>query len=112
MRVYCDGKMVAKEEINQKRTSGKGPFAIGRRPDGYVTFSGKIDEIRLYSKALSAETIAKHAASAEAEAGPALIRHWGFEFDTDLSVISKQAQESAGPRLIETLLSAKSSSVS
>ncbi len=98
LRVYCDGKMVAEKELNRKRTSGKGAFAIGRRPDGHVAFNGKIDEVRLYSQALSAETIANHAASAEFEPGPSLVRHWGFEFDTELSDIIKQSQQNTGPR--------------
>lgn len=62
LRLYCNGEPSTVIAVNQKRTSGQGEFQLGRRVDGYRYFQGSLDEVFLFSQALSAEVIRAHAA--------------------------------------------------
>jgi len=81
-RLYLDGKQCGERAIGRKRTAGKGPFAIGRRPDGFPRrgVSGLVDEVRLYRRALTAEEIrARAAGKAAGRAQGDLVKAWDFD---------------------------------
>jgi hypothetical protein len=103
LRVYADGTRVAGKPLNKKRTAGYGPFAIGKRPDGYSYFRGLVDEVRLYGRALSAAEIEQRAKGAADAAEPEdLVRGWTFDdasaSNDDISALIEAAKAKAGPR--------------
>jgi hypothetical protein len=99
LRVYVDGKEVARKNVGKKRRPGKGALSIGRRPDGFVYLNGKVDEVRLYKKALPAKTIAEHARKPESiSPREALVQRWDFEKGPELPELVKKAAASAGIR--------------
>ncbi|MEX0742671.1 MAG: DUF1553 domain-containing protein, partial [Phycisphaeraceae bacterium] len=79
LQLYVDGELVSEAEIGKPRTTGEGLLNFGRRPDGYVNFHGRIDEVRLYDRPLNTgEIAARHAQPDQAiEAG--LVRAWTFD---------------------------------
>jgi beta-galactosidase len=85
LKVYVDGREAVAKKIDKERTPGGTPLDIGRRQDGYIYFQGKIDEARLYDRALSAEEVKKNAAatgSADSQnqvVAPGLVGHWSFD---------------------------------
>ncbi len=82
LKVYLDGALGGVTKIGKPRRPGRGAFDIGRRPDGFVCFKGLIDEVRLYSRAISADEIKQHFDAPEKiKAGGGLVGHWGFEAD-------------------------------
>jgi len=81
LRVYTDGKEVATTHINRPRQPGNKPLAIGRRQDAYNYFLGTIDEVYLFSRALTADKVAARClakGTAPPEEFP-LVAHWGFD---------------------------------
>ena len=85
LRLFCKGEESASMEVNRPRTAGQGAFQIGRRVDGFRYFQGAVDEVHLFSRALSAKTLRSRAqASAAAdlaqdsEASDSLVRAWSF----------------------------------
>ncbi len=61
MRIYVDGEEQGSRLIGKKRTPGRGLMRIGQRADGnFGVISGLYDQVRLWSRALSAEEIAAH----------------------------------------------------
>ena len=59
LKVYCDGKLNGSTSINRQRSTGRGLLRIGKRADGYNPFfPGLVEQIRIYSRALSTEEIA------------------------------------------------------
>ena len=85
LKAYLDGREVAAKKIDEERVPGSTPLDIGRRQDGYIYFSGRIDEVRLYNRALSAKELKKSATatgsleSKAAAVADGLVGHWGFE---------------------------------
>lgn len=98
LRLYVDGAQAASCEIGKKRIPGKGQFSIGRRPDAYTHFRGRIDEVRLYDRPLSAEQLRRHHASPEdaAQSGAVLAR--SFEDLQEGMAQVDEALDRAGPR--------------
>jgi hypothetical protein len=99
LRVYLDGRQVAATAVNRPRKPGTLPLAIGRRQDAYTYFRGDVDEVRLYSRALTAAEIADRAAAngAPPPAGLPVAGHWGFEEAADSLAIIREAEAKAGP---------------
>src|SRR5262249_9230142 len=64
VKVYLDGKEVAINSVvvPRPRVPGKTPLTIGARQDGYDKsfFHGRLDDIRIYGRALSPEEIRAH----------------------------------------------------
>jgi len=83
LRVYVDGSEVASKAVNLKRGSGGSPLVIGRRQDGFAAsaFSGALDEIRLYDRALDQAGIKALAQPPAAGKPPedGLVQAWGFD---------------------------------
>ena len=108
LRVYADGRQVAEKEVNRPRKPGSGPLAIGRRQDSYNSFEGLIDEVRIYSRALSADDIKAHADAGAAtpprlpgpEKEQGLVGYWGFDDEGEAKAtrdVLERIQHSAGP---------------
>ena len=85
LKVHVDGREVASTKIDKQRVPGSTPLDIGRRQDGSFYFGGRIDEVRLYNRALSAKEVKKNATatgsadSKDAVVADGLVRHWDFE---------------------------------
>jgi hypothetical protein len=99
LKVYVDGKPVASENVNKARKPGNGPFAIARRPDGFVCFRGIVDEVRLYSRALPETEIAAHFATPAELAqkkDDGLVQHWGFDDEAKNNATVEKITAQAG----------------
>jgi hypothetical protein len=82
LRVYLDGKPVAETIVGKQRTSGSGALMLTRRADGFGSFQGALDEVRIFGRALSPSEITQHAHAA----GPlalasdaSLAGYWSFD---------------------------------
>jgi hypothetical protein len=105
LRAYCDGREVASEAIGKPRTVGPAGIMLGGRLDGYSVFEGDLDEVRIYSRALSAEELQQNARAVRNAVGkPAdvvtggLAGYWGFE---DLKPDTAVIQQTAGAAGLE-----------
>jgi hypothetical protein len=58
LKIYVDGSLVNSMAINKARTISNLPLLMGRRGDGGYFLKGGLDEVRIYSRALSAVEIA------------------------------------------------------
>jgi hypothetical protein len=56
-RLYIDGVLVAVRPQMRKQTGDAGPLHVGGNPIWGDRFKGKIDEVRVYNRALTAEEI-------------------------------------------------------
>ncbi len=80
LKVFAHGEQVASKPIHRKRVSGNKSLAIGRRQDGYNYFKGLIDTVRLYGRALSTDTIRRHARLSDGKVKPPVSAGaWDFE---------------------------------
>ena len=84
LRSYCDGIEKAAKRIGKPRTLGTSPLTLGARLDRYSFFDGDVDEVRIYSRALSAEElVANVAAVPKGTAGEVvkggLAGYWSFD---------------------------------
>ena len=102
LRVYLDGNEVGSEAINKPRVPGSTPLDIGRRQDGYTYFKGVIDEVRVYSRALSTDDLkarfAQPVTLTDPKAESGLSGYWNFD---DLSDETKALQELAAKAGLE-----------
>ncbi len=98
--LFVDGKVAKTRDINKPRTSGKGNFCIGRRPDGMAKFdlNARIDEVVLYSRALTDEEIANRYSHPENKIPKGLVRHWSFIPKGNQAEVEKKIIEKAGVR--------------
>ena len=95
LRLYFDGTLANSTAVNKARVSGQGKLSIGQRPDGFAFFKeGRIDEVRIYGRALSADEIRAHFVTpADVPShDKALVRHWTFDTD-DRSAGHRKLQE-------------------
>ena len=91
LRLYVDGKEVAVTKTDQKRRAGNTSLVIGRRQDGNAFFfTGMLDEVRLYNRALTADEIKANYAALTANPprkpvaeGKGLVREWNFDDPDD-----------------------------
>jgi len=83
LRLFVNGEAAGVTHIGRPRVPGAGPLHIGRRQDGYNYFTGGVDEVRLYRRALSAEEIRRRQSKPESEVVDGLVRHWSFDPATD-----------------------------
>lgn len=99
LRVFAGGAEVAKTAVNRKRQPGSAAFSLGRRQDGLASsvFRGRIDEVRLYDRALDAagiQALARNPKDGKAPAG-GLVQAWSF--DEEKAAGSEQVAREAGP---------------
>lgn len=59
LRVYWNGRLAGSTRVDRARTRGAAPLTIGARQDDFSRFDGDIDEVRVYSRALSEAEIAR-----------------------------------------------------
>ncbi|HJN15448.1 MAG TPA: LamG domain-containing protein, partial [Armatimonadota bacterium] len=87
LRLFIDGRQHAAKEIGLPRTPGDGALCFGHRQDGQQDrFRGVLDEVRLYSSALSAEELqALHKAPGNPIA-ESLAREWSFDRPGDAAI--------------------------
>jgi len=94
LRLYLDGALAGSKAVNEERIAGNGAVSIGKRGDGHRYFTeGRIDEVRIYRRVLSADEIKAHfvAPAAVPPHDKALVKHWGFE-DDEGSATQKKLQ--------------------
>lgn len=99
LKVFVDGRAAASVEVKKTRVPGNGPFAIGRRPDGFVTVKGVVDEVRLYRRALPEDEIAGHVARPDETAllkDAGLVARWGFDDEAKNSEVVERIKAHAG----------------
>jgi hypothetical protein len=58
--VYLDGRADLSGELEFTVPSGENTVFIGGRCDNFANFEGRLDEVSLYSRALSAAEVASH----------------------------------------------------
>ncbi|MEP6934740.1 MAG: LamG-like jellyroll fold domain-containing protein, partial [Nitrospirota bacterium] len=58
LRLYVDGAAAGQVSINRVRTTSPAPLILGRRGDAGYFFKGVLDDVQVYSQALSAGDIA------------------------------------------------------
>jgi len=79
LRLFVDGVAAGETPVGRARVPGTHPLMIARRPDGYVTFRGQLDGIRIYRQALSPEAVAASARHPEAAPGDGWVAAWDFD---------------------------------
>lgn len=99
LRVFAGGAEVATTAVNRKRQPGNTALVLGRRQDGFATsaFRGRIDEVRLYDRALDAagiRALAQRPKDGKASA-EGLIQAWSF--DEEKAEGSEKVIREAGP---------------
>ena len=85
--LYLDGQKSGETTIGRPRISGTNSLALGRRQDGYIYFKGRLDEARVFDRALSAAELKSHFASPATPVDGAVAR-WEFN---DLSPTELQS---------------------
>ncbi len=99
LRVFVDGKQAADKDVDRPRKPADGHLRIGGRADGYSHFTGTIDDVRLYKRALAADELANLAADPDVGADDkALVRRWTFDREVELPDWLVEARKHAGPR--------------
>jgi len=102
LKTYCDGKEASATRIGKPRTIGASPLTLGGRLDRYSFFDGDLDEVRIYSRALSAEEIGRNYAAVRANkpetVREGLVGHWGFEDVSAPQATIDRIIREAGPK--------------
>ena len=91
LRLWVDGKPAGELQVGRPRVSGTGGLAVGRRQDGYVYFRGRLDEIRVWNRALEPDALAAHAAHPDSGVGDGVVARWEFNdlSDAQREVLAK-----------------------
>ena len=97
LRAYCDGEQVAETKIGRERTPGATPLSIARRQDGYNTFTGRIDEVAVYDRALTPDEVKARFEAGGGEPTDAA-RYWSFEEAAGDVGVLEEAMKLVGPR--------------
>ena len=100
LKAYLDGRPVATQAVNRKRVPGTTPLHIGRRQDGFNYFKGRIDEVRLYNRALSPHELKVNVLAIAGKQQPVgsrgLVAHWGFDTQPVVSDAVRTTKANAG----------------
>ncbi len=59
LRVYLDGAEVASMPMNAALPATNAPFVLGRRPDGFIGFRGRLDSVGIHGRVLDAAELGK-----------------------------------------------------
>ncbi|RMD78181.1 MAG: LamG domain-containing protein, partial [Lentisphaerae bacterium] len=63
---YVDGRLAGRQAIHRQRRPGRDALCLGQRPDGRGKLANvMVDEIRIWKRALSQDTLRRHAMSPE-----------------------------------------------
>jgi hypothetical protein len=62
LKLFGDGMLLGSNDVNKPRVPGKAGLTIGNRQDRFrgCNFRGRLDEVRIYDRALSLEEIKIH----------------------------------------------------
>ena len=101
LRVFVDGKSAGEVPINRPRVPGPGPLVLGRRPDGFVTFKGLLDETRVHRRALSASELKHNVEDPEHPIVGDAVARWEFndlsDADRELVAMAEAQDALFGP---------------
>jgi hypothetical protein len=92
LRLFVNGQASGLTNVGRARVPGHTSLQIARRQDGYNFFSGGIDEVRIYRRALSGMEIRQRAEEPDKDLREGLVRHWSFEPTTEAER-AEQVQE-------------------
>ncbi len=82
LRLYRDAQPVAQAEVNKPRQPGRGALYLGRWANGPHYFAGTMDEVRVFSRALSEEEIRarfREPGTLAPQLAAAVGGYWGFD---------------------------------
>lgn len=99
LELYVDGTVAGRKHIGRKRTTGSGHLSIGERADGWKEgrFRGRIDDVRIYDRVLSAAEVARLVRRASAaERGGGLVGYWPLDGVAPLAVDRRAPGKEAG----------------
>ena len=101
IKIYADGDnqtlvLNQGDGINNENVNNAISFAIGRKNSGGQSWDGLIDEVRIYSRALSSTEISEHYQGVfKDETG--LVGHWTFDkVESNGTVLDKSGQGNTG----------------
>lgn len=84
LSVYHNGRRVGSTRVGRTRTKGTAPLTVGARQDDFSRFDGDIDDVRIYSRALSDAEIARdYAALGPDGKGEPVTDHLAGSWDFD-----------------------------
>ena len=83
LKLYVDGVLAGTNAVRRPRIAGTRPVALGRRQDGYVSFRGRLDEARIFNRALAAEEVKDHFEHPEHPVNQNVVARWEFNELTD-----------------------------
>jgi len=78
LRLFVDGQSAGETVVGHPRVPGTGPLALARRPDGYVSFEGLLDEVRVHRRALNADEVKASFEKPGSGASDAVVARWDF----------------------------------
>lgn len=103
LRLYIDGKKVSEREQPGKLAPGRPtPASIGAYNGRHEPFHGGIDDMRVYTGALTEEQVAQLAAGKAEPAPDAIVGHWKLDGDLDNEADKKVAvaPDPSGHRIV------------
>lgn len=105
LRLYVDGELDAFAATEFSIIPTDEPLYVGVDfPGGHEFYSGCLDEVRIWRRALPGEEILEHFRNPRAVSGPGLVAHWTFDegagqtaFDSSGSGLHLQLGSTPGP---------------
>lgn len=105
LRLYVDGELDAFVATEFAILPTNEPLYVGvNLPGGHEFYSGCLDEVRIWERALSAKEIREHSRNPLAASGRGLVAHWSFDegagqtaFDSSGSGLHFQLGSTPGP---------------
>jgi hypothetical protein len=79
LKVFLNGVECGATAVNRARTPWDRSLVIGRRQDGPFAFTGLLDEVRIYNRALPADELKSHVTDPANASKDGLLRHWNFD---------------------------------
>ncbi len=79
MKLYLDGALAGQKASLYANTSASGPLYIGKNPSSGKVFDGKIDETRIYNRALTQEEITALYNNPAITNNTGLAAYWKFD---------------------------------
>lgn len=67
--VYLDGKVEIVGEVEEKVRASENQFFLGGRSDNVANWEGRLDEVAVFDRVLTADEIARHCAGPAAAEG-------------------------------------------
>lgn len=87
--LFVDGKPAGQVEVGKPRVAGSGRFSVGQRPDGYVHFKGRLDEVILSEEVWPPDRVG------EAFNSPERVRDWPARLSLDFDHLNDSERKEA-----------------